>query len=206
MNKFVIKLCKKLFLIFLLNLIFSSAFANEFEIKAENVKYKNTENKIIAEGNASAKSNNGKKVFANKIIYFKNKGLIQTFGNSKFIDNKKTLTANEFTYNINSKIINAIGNVIFIDQDKNRFFFKNFTYNEIEEKGEGTEIIAKTSDGSYLQSKSGKLDNKKKLVKLDSGEFTSCSKIKNTKGEFCPSWSLKSKKIIHDKKKKNNYA
>ena len=69
-------------------------------------------------------------------------------------------------------------------KDKNRFFFKNFTYNEIEEKGEGNEIIAKTSDGSYLQSKSGKLDNKKKLVKLDSGEFTSCSKIKNTKGEL----------------------
>ena len=148
------------------------------------------------------KIKDGKKIFANKIIYLKNKGLIQTFGNSKFIDNNKILTANKFSYNINSKIINAIGNVVFIDQEKNKFFFKSFTYNEIEEKGEGTEIIAKTSDGSYLQSKSGKLDNKKKLVKLDKGEFTSCSKIKNNKGEFCPSWSLKSKKIIHDKNKK----
>ena len=202
MNDFVIKLFKKLFLLFLLNFIFSSAFANEFEIKAEKVNYKNTENKIIAEGNASAKNQDGKQIFANKIIYFKNKGLIQTFGNSKFLDNNKTLTANEFSYNINSKIINAIGNVVFVDQDKNKFFFKSFIYNEIEEKGEGSAIIAKTSDGSYLQSKSGKLDNKKKLVKLDNGEFTSCSKIKNAKGEFCPSWSLKSKKIIHDKNKK----
>ena len=49
-----------------------------------------TENKIIAEGNASAKNQDGKKIFANKIIYLKNKGLIQTFGNSKFIDNNKT--------------------------------------------------------------------------------------------------------------------
>lgn len=202
MNKFVIKLFKKLSLFFLLNLIFSGAFANEFEIKAEKVNYRNIENKIIAEGNASAKSQDGKKIFANKIIYLKNKGLIQTFGNSKFTDNNKTLTANEFSYNINSKIINAIGNVVFIDQDKNKFFFKSFTYNEIEEKGDGNDIIAKTSDGSYLQSKSGKLNNKKKLVELNNGEFTSCSKIKNDKGEFCPSWSLKSKKIIHDKNKK----
>ena len=197
MNDFVIKLFKKLFLLFLLNFIFSSAFANEFEIKAEKVNYKNTENKIIAEGNASAKNQDGKQIFANKIIYLKNKGLIQTFGNSKFLDNNKTLTANEFSYNINSKIINAIGNVVFVDQDKNKFFFKSFIYNEIEEKGEGSAIIAKTSDGSYLQSRNGTLDNKKKLVRLDSGEFTSCSKIKNAKGEFCPSWSLKSKKITN---------
>ena len=103
MNKFVIKLSKKLLLLCLLNLIFSSAFANEFEIKAEKVNYKNNENKIIAEGNASAKDQDGKKIFANKIIYLKNKGLIQTFGNSKFIDNNKILTANKFTYNINTK-------------------------------------------------------------------------------------------------------
>ena len=182
--------------------MFGSTFANEFEIKAEKVNYKNTENKIIAEGNASAKSQSGKKIFANKITYLKDKGLIKTLGNSKFIDNNKTLTANEFIYNINSKIINAIGNVVFVDEEKNKFFFKSFTYNEIEEKGEGTEIIAKTSDGSYLQSKKGELDNKKKLVKLGSGEFTSCSRIKNNKGEFCPSWSLKSKKIVHDRNKK----
>ncbi len=202
MNKFVTKLFTELSVLFLLSLIFSNTFASEFEIKAEKVNYKSTENKIIAEGNASAKNQDGKKIFANKIIYLKNKGLIQTFGNSKFIDNNKTLTANKFSYNINSKIINAKENVVFIDQDKNKFYFSSFIYNEIEEKGEGNKIIAKTSDGSYLQSKSGKLDNKKNLVQLDNGAFTSCSKIKNSKGEFCPAWSLKSKKIIHDKNKK----
>ncbi len=202
MNKLVIKLFKKLSLICLLYLISSTAIANEFEIKAEKVNYIKTENKIIAEGNASAKNKDGKEIYSNKIIYFKNKGVIQTLGNSKFIDDSKNLTADKFSYNINSKIIKAIGNVVFIDQDKNKFFFKNFTYNEIKEQGEGNIIIAKTSDGSYLQSKKGKLDNKKKLVKLDNGEFTSCSRIKNNKGEFCPAWSLKSKKIIHDKKKK----
>ena len=202
MNKFVNQFFKKLFLICSIYLIASATVANEFEIQAEKVNYKKTENKIIAEGNASAISKDGKKIFSNKIIYLKDKAVIRTFGNSKFIDDKKNLTADKFSYNINSKIIEAVGNVVFVDQDKNKFFFKSFTYNEIKEQGEGNEIIAKTSDGSYLQSKTGKLDNKKKLVKLDDGEFTSCSKIKNTKGEFCPAWSLKSKKIIHNKKKK----
>tara|TARA_B100000963_G_scaffold230197_1_gene200804 strand:+ start:2182 stop:4512 length:2331 start_codon:yes stop_codon:yes gene_type:complete len=202
MNKFLTKIFKKFSLICLLCCICSNTFSNEFEIKAEKVNYKNTKGKIIAEGNASAQSQDGKKIFASKIIYLKNKGIIQTFGNSRFIDDKKKLTADRFVYNINTKVISAIGNVIFIDQDKNKFFFNKFVYNEIEEIGSGDKIIAKTSDGSYLQSERGKLDNKNRIVKLDNGEFTSCSKIKNNKGEFCPSWSLKSKKIIHDKRKK----
>jgi len=45
MNKFAIQLSKKLLLLCLLNLIFGSAFTNEFEIKAEKVNYKNNENK-----------------------------------------------------------------------------------------------------------------------------------------------------------------
>ena len=202
MNKFVIKTFKKFILICLLCLLSSNSFSNEFEIKAEKVNYNNTEGKIIAEGNALAFNQEGKKIFANKIIYLKNIGIIQTYGDSKFTDNNKILTADRFSYNINSKIINAIGNVIFTDKENNKFFFKKFIYNEIKGTGAGDEIIAKTTDGSYLQSKSGELDSKNKLVKLKNGEFTSCSKIKNNKGEFCPSWSLKSKEIIHDKKKK----
>ncbi len=201
MNKFVFQINKKISIIFLLCSIFGNVYANEFEIKAEKVNYKNDKGEIIAEGNATAKNQDGKKISADKIIYLKKKGIIRTFGDSKYTDKNKTLTAENFSYNINSKIINAVGNIVFIDQDKNKFFFKKFTYNEISQKGEGEEIIAKTADGSYLQSKSGKLDNKNKTVKLDSGEFTSCSRIKNDKGEFCPSWSLKSKKIIHNKKK-----
>ena len=202
MNNFVNKKLNKFFFVFFLIFVCSKALSNEFEIKAEKVNYLNTEDKIIAEGNASATNADGKKIFADRIIYFKNKGIIETIGNSKFLDSDKNLTAEEFSYNIKSKIINARGNVIFTDEEKNKFFFKRFTYNEITEKGSGTYIKAKTSDGSYLQSKRGKIDNKNKITKLDDGEFTSCSKIKNDKGEFCPSWSLKSKKIIHDNKRK----
>ncbi len=202
MNNFTIKTFKKISIVFFICIINGYAFSNEFEIEAERVNYDNVEGQIIAEGNASATNEDGKKITANKIIYFKENGIIKTIGNSKFSDEEKVLTANEFSYNVNTKIINAVGNVVFTDEDKNKFFFEKFTYNEVTEKGNGTNIKAKTSDGSYLQSKNGTLDNKNKIIRLNNGEFTSCTKIKNNKGEFCPSWSLKSKKIIHDNKKK----
>ena len=201
MNKFAIFKLKEFFIIIILFLISSKSFSNEFEIKAEKVNFKKTENLIIAEGNALAFNNDGKKISSDKIIYFKNKDLIQTFGNSKFIDSNKTLTAENFSYSIASKIINASGNVVFIDKDKNKFFFKKFTYNEIEEKGTGKSIVAKTSDGSYLQSKSGKLDNKNKIVELDNGEFTSCTKIKNKKVNSVLHGHLKAKKLFITKRK-----
>ena len=202
MNNFTIKTFKKISIVFFICIINGYAFSNEFEIEAERVNYNNVEGQIIAEGNASASNEDGKKITANKIIYFKENGIIKTIGNSKFSDEEKVLTANEFSYNVNTKIINAVGNVVFTDEDKNKFFFEKFTYNEVTEKGNGTNIKAKTSDGSYLQSKNGTLDNKNKIIRLNNGEFTSCTKIKNNTGEFCPSWSLKSKKIIHDNKKK----
>ncbi len=202
MNNFAINTLKKIFLIFFFYILNGNALSNEFEIKAEKVNYQNTQGKIIAQGNASALNNDGKKITSNKIIYFKKKGIIQTLGNSKFTDDEKILTADKFSYNINTKILNAIGNVTFTDKDKNKFFFSKFTYNELTQKGNGTDVKAKTSDGSYLQSKNGILDNKNKKIKLNNGEFTSCSKITNERGEFCPSWSLKSKKIIHDNKNK----
>ena len=147
MNKFVIKTFKKFILICLLCLLSSNSFSNEFEIKAEKVNYNNTEGKIIAVGNALAFNQEGKKIFANKIIYLKNIGIIQTYGDSKFTDNNKVLTADRFSYNINSKIINANGNVIFTDKDNNKFFFNKFIYNEIKGTGNGDKIVAKTSDG-----------------------------------------------------------
>ena len=74
MNKFAIFKLKEFF--YNNNSIFNlqQIFSNEFEIKAEKVNFKKTENLIIAEGNKSlAFNNDGKKISSDKIIYFKNK-------------------------------------------------------------------------------------------------------------------------------------
>ena len=88
-------------------------------------------------------NNDGKKISSDKIIYFKNKDLIQTFGNSKFIDSNKTLTAENFSYSIASKIINASGNVVFIDKDKNKFFLKNLLITRLRKRVLGNQLLLK---------------------------------------------------------------
>ena len=61
MNNFAINTLKKIFLIFFFYILNGNALSNEFEIKAEKVNYQNTQGKIIAQGNASALNNDGKK-------------------------------------------------------------------------------------------------------------------------------------------------
>tara|TARA_B100000989_G_scaffold148655_1_gene110811 strand:- start:5452 stop:7785 length:2334 start_codon:yes stop_codon:yes gene_type:complete len=194
---------KILFSAIYLLVLTNNLFADEvFEIEAEKVEYNNEKNIIIAEGNATASNSSGKKIFADKIVYYKNENIIKTSDNSKFLDGQNTLTAKEFLYYIQKKEIEANGNVTLEDEENNKFFFKKFIYNEITTEGIGQNIRGRSSDGSYLQSKKGTINKKENIIKLKDAEFTTCAKIKNKKGEFCPSWSLNSKEIIHDKKNK----
>lgn len=174
---------------------------DEYEIKADNVEYKNN-NIVIATGNAKAFKSTGEKIFSDKIIYFKNDQLIETSGNSKFLFAESAIHALIFKYDLKAEILTAEGNVKFFDSDKNKFFFDNFKYFKKTETGYGKNIRSYLKDGSYLKAKKGNLDNKNRLINLENTNYTTCSKIKNQNNEFCPSWSLNSKKITHDKNKK----
>ena len=132
-----------------------------FEIKAKKIEYNDTKNLIKANGNANAIHSSGKKIYADQILYYRNKNLIITKNNSKYIDGENILTANTFTYNANNKIIEARGNVVLIDKEDNKFFFDSFKYNENTQIGYGNEIEANISDGSFLSSKKIILNKKK---------------------------------------------
>ena len=159
---------KKLILNFFL-IIFFIVFNNKsfskdlFEIEAKEVKYNNSKNLVIANGDAIASNKEGKKIKADQILYYKNKGLIITTGNSEYISASNNLQSKSFKYNINSKKLNATGNVIFTDQNNNKFFFDELDFDEISQQGKGLNIRVKTQDGSYLQSKKGEFDKKKIL-------------------------------------------
>ena len=65
---------KNLFvLIFALNISYNSYGADVFEINAKKIQYLEDSNLIIAEGKAVAKNSEGKKLFADKITYYKKK-------------------------------------------------------------------------------------------------------------------------------------
>ena len=199
-NKFLV-----FFIIFSFFLIYkNNLFAqnNLYEIKADKLKYIDDNNTIIAEGNAHAFSSDGKNLYADKIIYKKKINIINSFGNSRYFDGKNTIQANEFFYNLKLRTIEARNNVIFIDEESNKFNFKKFKYYEKTQKGNAFNLQSSLKDGSYLKSKNANIDKRSSILELNDAEYTTCSNVVNKKGKFCPTWSLKSKKIIHDKKKK----
>lgn len=205
MNKFFF--FKKLsflfvFLYFCTNII-SACLADEiFKIKAERIKYENNNNKIIAEGNAEATHSLDKTLSANKIIYNKKSGIISAFGKSKFIDNNLIISANQFRYDSNLKVVDAKENVILSDSKGNKFFFDSLKFNSENQMGEAFNITSNFNDGSYSKSTAGTLDNKKKLYILKNTKYTTCKEKFKSNKEFCPSWSLYSEEMVHDKNKK----
>lgn len=198
---------KKKFKFIIAFIIFSSILSNIsyaeniFEITAKKVLYKNNDKVIIADGQALATDNKGKNIFADKIIYYKNKNLIKTFGNSKYQDGKNILKAQNFIYDLQSKTIEATNNVVLLDEENNKFFFKKFKYFENKQIGIGNKAIANISDGSYISSSRVETNKKNGETILDNAKYTTCKNI-YIKNKFCPSWSLESKKLIHDKNKK----
>ena len=117
---------KILFSAIYLLVLTNNLFADEvFEIEAEKVEYNNEKNIIIAEGNATASNSSGKKIFADKIVYYKNENIIKTSDNSKFLDGQNTLTAKEFLYYIQKKEIEANGNVT-LEDEENKILVSNY--------------------------------------------------------------------------------
>jgi len=197
---------KKIFILILLNfLIIQNSYSQEkqeiYELEAEKVEYKNKANLVIATGNAFAKNNFNKKIYADKIIYNKEKNIIFTVGNSKYDDGIIKLFADNFKFNINLKIIEAKKNVKLLDDKNNKYNFSFIKYYQTKQLIIGEDIKVNLSDGSYLDASTGELSNKTKITKLKNSRYTTCSKIMND-NKFCPSWSLNSKNVIHDKDKR----
>ena len=195
---------KKIIYTFFAIIIFENlSFAKDiYEITAKKVKYNDSKNMVIAEGDALAVNGLGKKVSSDKMVYYKNKNLIETFGSSKFEDGKIILTANNFKYDIEIKTIEANENVTLIDEEKNKYLFSFFKYLENEERGFGDNMKAYLNDGYYLESEKGQTNNKTEITKLSQVKFTTCSNIVDKDNKFCPTWSMKSSSTTHNKKEK----
>ena len=183
---------------------FNISYAKEiYEIKAEKVNYQSKENIIFAEGNATATNEFGEILSADKITYDRKQNIILTFGNSKYLDKlSNSLEAESFKFNINLQLIEANKNVKLIDQEGNRILLTKIIYNKKDKKGYGYNIKASTKDGSYSDASEGEIDQKSKIIILKKSRYTTCENLFNKKNKFCPSWSLVSGEIKHDKKNK----
>lgn len=171
----------------------------EFNIEAKKVYFKKKNNLIVAEGKAEAWDNKNRKIQSDKIIYNKNKQTIKAIGNAKFSDGKNLITANEFLYDLNNKSLTANKKVFYIDKNKNEYQLDTLTYYESLQKLKGYNARIKFKDGSNFISSNLEIDEKKGLSFFKDSYYTTCKKINSDSNEYCPSWSLNSKNIIHDK-------
>lgn len=197
---------KNFFLLIFFTFLLLTQNANseiEYQIYAKKVTYKKDQNLIIGEGDALAKNNSGYTINSDKIEYDKNNNIIKTFGNSKYKDSKNILTAENFEYDLKSRTIYANNNVVLTDFKGNKFFFKELKFYEKKEEGFAKNISTKFSDNSSLVAETGVLNNKSELATLYNAKFTTCKNTLNAKQEYCPPWTLNSKKIVHDKKNNN---
>ena len=125
---------------------------------------------------------------------------------TKIFNNSQVYQLKNFHYSINDEILK--GNDILIITNYNlpksdKFYFSNAVVDLKNEKFFGKDVkvnIHKTIFGNpendpRLKGVSAKADNIKTIV--NKGIFTSCKE-----NDKCPPWSLKSKKITHDKIKK----
>lgn len=173
-----------------------------FELEASKIEFISKKNIIVASGKAKAWDQEGNKIFSDKIIYDKKNYTIKTFENSKFSNEKINISAKNFYYDIKNKIVEANQNVEVNDFKKNAYFLKNLKYFLNKDLIEGDELVIKSLDQSFFKSKKIKIDLNKKISYISNSNYTSCSKIKDSKNNFCPDWSISSSSTEHDQNKK----
>lgn len=190
-----------IFLLYSFNLY---ADAIVYEIKAKNVNYDKNNNTITAIGDAEAKSQENKKIFADKIIYDKNLDLITTEGHSVFFDDKNfSIFADRFEYNTKLRTILASTNVVIRNDNTIDFYeFDNFKYYELNETGSGNKFKGKLKDGSTILAEQAELDKQSGIKTLTKARYTPCKNIVGKGDEFCPSWSASSSSATHDEESK----
>ncbi len=164
---------------------------------------------IITYDNTEFIAKEGFKLISKNVSYNVGEKILSSPENSIFTDNEGNLIETSmFQYQIKNNLFSSVGKIKVIDIKKNVYFFK-----EIHADTKKKEIIG--SDVSViLDQKNFGLNEKfdprfvsndiyfsKNKTDLSKGVFTVCKK----KDGKCPPWSLKAKKISHDRIKKTIY-
>jgi len=203
--------------------IFFKVYAENFnyQLEAKKIRYINEKNIIIAEGDAIAKDNFGKKIFSDFIIYDKKNLIIKTNKNSIYIDDKgNKIFADNFYYDLKLKKISAKINVKYTEKNGSEFYFSEFEFYENSQKAYGKNMQGTLSDKSSIDGPIVEIDNNNSTIivtnnlennnffNLSQNHYTTCINKNNSKKKIndrCPDWSLSTSKTRHDSVKKMVY-
>ena len=171
-----------------------------FEINSDNVIYDKILEKITAKENTKIKINNSHVISGENIVFFRSELTIKS-NNTTIIEDKfgNTINLSEFNYSIENKLLKA-NQMEFTDKEMNVYKTNNGIIDLDNERLAAKDIqiyFAKGELGDNSRLKGSSLISENNISIIKNGIFTAC-KIRDE----CPPWSIKSKEIKHDKKKK----
>ena len=153
--------------------------------------------------------NEGYTLLSKNIYYDTNKKILSSAEKSIFNDTDGNIVeTNMFQYDVKKNLFSSVGKIKITDINKNKYFFKEIHVDTKKKEMIGSDIsiildqenfgLSKKNDPRFV---ANDIFISKNKINLSKGVFTVC-KLKENK---CPPWSLKAKKIIHDKLKKTIY-
>ena len=168
--------------------------------------YDKKNNIIITYDNTELIIKEGYKLDTKNIKYDTRKKLVVSNDNSILTDSEGNyIETNMFQYQIKNKLFSSVGKIKIIDAKKNKYFFKEIHVDTKKKEMIGSDVsvildqenfgVSKQSDPRFV---ANDILMTKNLTSLSKSVFTVCKK----RDSKCPPWSLKAKKISHDKIKK----
>jgi len=176
---------------------------------AEDVTYIKSEEKIFTKGKTKIITNSKYDFDSVDVLLLRNLNELSSSKKSQVIENEKLYKFEDFKYFINTELLKAKNVEIISDYNKTigerdnvKFdsgFFNlkenNFTASKTEVKLRKDTFDDSENDPRIYGVSSS---SKSEITTINKAIFTSC---KNEDGK-CPPWSIKAKKVVHDKKKR----
>ncbi len=198
--------------------------SKEFLLAEGNVKITDIDGNIVLSNKASYDKLNeiittyesseilikeGYKLLSKNVTYNVKNKILSSVDDSIFYDSDgNVIETNMFQYEISNNLFSSVGKIKIIDVKKNKYFFKEVHIDTLKKEMIGSDVsvildqesfgVNKENDPRFVANDIFITKNKTNLSK---GVFTIC-KIRDGK---CPPWSLKAKKISHDRLKKTIY-
>lgn len=178
-------------------------------LKTSKASYDKINNKIVAYESTQVEFGEGYSLTTNGILYDTLEKIISSNRNTSFIDSDgNKIEVNMFQYLMKENIFSSVGEITIVDINNNKYLFKELHVDTKKKEMIGSDISAALDQENFgLTKKSDPrfvandiFISKDKSV-LSKGVFTVCQKREGK----CPPWSLKAKKILHDKVKKTIY-
>jgi LPS-assembly protein len=175
-------------------------------IKTNKASYDKLNELITTYENTELILSDGYNLLGKNIVYETKRKLLSSDKKAVFKDNDgNSISTEMFQYNLNDNLFSSVGVIKIIDVNKNKYFFKELYVDTKNKEMVGSDVsvaldpynfgLSENNDPRFVANDILISKNKSTLSK---GVFTTCKK----RGKKCPPWSLKARKIEHDKVKK----